>query len=116
MSGDLTISGTGSDILLTDTGAQAITHAGSGSNGLSISSTNNNVHVEGITFAAEAMFADNAITLTSTTSTVTVDDVVMDNGAITVSGITATADISIETAFTAYIIKSESTGVQTGNL
>jgi hypothetical protein len=86
MEDDLTLENANSDILMTATGAQAITHTGASTAHLSITSTNGAVNVESWKFTGGDVTATSAITITSTSSTVTIEGAQFTDNAIDQSG------------------------------
>merc|ERR1711968_160402 len=80
MSGDLTNSA--GNILMTSTSAQAITHTGASNAHLTISSTNGQVCIESICHAGSAITSSVAASITSTGSTVSVEDVAFTSNAM----------------------------------
>eukprot|EP00946_MAST-07B_sp_MAST-7B-sp1_P003806 g3806.t1 len=73
MTSDLTIANTNSDILMTSTSAQAITHTGAATAHLSISSTVGSVVVESWKFTGGAVTSSSDLSITSTGSTVSIE-------------------------------------------
>ena len=137
MTNDLTMAGTNSDLLMTATGAQAITHTGASDAHLSITSTNGAVNVENwrLTGTAATHTGTGALSVTSASSgtvqvegsmfsgdtivqgpgdgPLTIEGVVFEDTSVGASSITATESITSSKASGGFLLSSTSAQVIT---